>query len=121
MDVKDPSFKPRDHLFALYTDASGSRAVIRWHGQTDSFAISQATGQAIAGRVSQDDAAESSEGYDDDAEATITWLHPNQYIALLAPAEIERVRAFQWKATPRRQAQRHNPLTGHFLGGGRGQ
>ena len=116
-----PEFNPRDHLLALYSDGGGFRAVVRWYSQTDSFAISQATGQAIADCISQDDAAESSEGYDDDVEATITWLHPNQYVTLMDASEREQVRTFQWEAAPRREAQRRNPLTGHFIGGGRGQ
>ncbi len=121
VDLKDPPFESRNHLFALYHDSQGFRACVRWFGETDSFSLSEATGRSISGAIILDDTAESVEGYDDDPTAEIIWLHPNQYIALMSPAEVEQVRTFQWEATPRREASRRNPLTGHFLGGGRGQ
>jgi hypothetical protein len=119
-EVTEP-INPRNHLFALYCDAQGFRACVRWHGKTDSFDISSETGRAICIAMIADNATESSEGYDDDPEATIAWLHPNQYVNLMTPAEIEQVRTIQWNADPRPEPRRRNPLTGHYLNGGRGQ
>lgn len=115
-------FKQSDHLFALYHhDADGFRAVLQWHGQLQTVDLSSESGRAICIAMIADNSTESSEGYDDHPAAMIAWLHPNQYITLMTPAEIEQVRTFQWNATPRREVRRRSPLTGHYLGGGRGQ
>lgn len=114
--------KPADHLFAIYQDSYGFRAILRWYGQNEAIDISDAEGQAIMAAVTLDDAVEDSEGYDDDPTAKIAWLNPNTYINLLADDTKEEVRLFQWKATPQgKPAARRNPITGHFLGGGRGE
>lgn len=114
-------FNPRNHLFALYRDGEGFRAIVRWYGQNEGLDLSDETGQAIYGRMILDDAVEDAEGYDDDPEAEIAWLHPNGYIALMNQEEQEQVRAIQWKLQPQIELKRRNPITGHFLGGGRGQ
>lgn len=111
--------KPQDHLFAVYQDAIGFRAVIRWHGQTHSFDISPASGKAIMAAAMLDGAVEGSEGYDDDPTAHICWLHPNDYINKLSDDEQQAARLFQWQvANP--QPRNRNPITGHYTGGDRG-
>ena len=121
-EIVAEKFKQSDHLFALYHhEVEGFRAVLQWHGQLEALDLSSESGRAICIAMIVDAATESYEGYDDDPAATIAWLHPNQYVSLMTPEEIEQVREFQWKAAPRREVRRRSPLTGHFLGGGRGQ